>query len=82
MKIERLRSTAKTTLTGLGGVVLAAGVGFGSPAVAQEEIDVSIVSGFSPAVAAVPAPEDAPAASGASCVPRPIFRHKFNVINA
>ncbi|MBC01364.1 MAG: hypothetical protein CML67_17695 [Rhodobacteraceae bacterium] len=53
MKIERLRSTAKTTLTGLGGVVLAAGVGFGSPAVAQEEIDVSIVSGFSPAVAAV-----------------------------
>lgn len=53
MKIERLRSTAKTTLTGLGGVVFAAGVGLGSPAVAQEEIDVSIVSGFSPAVAAV-----------------------------
>lgn len=35
------------------GMVLVAGLGFASPAFAQEEIDVSIVSGFSPAVAAV-----------------------------
>lgn len=40
-------------LRGFSGVFLAAGLGFASPVFAQEEINVSMVSGFSPAVAAV-----------------------------
>lgn len=40
-------------VSGLAAAVFAAGLAWNSPVLAQEEIDVSIVSGFSPAVAAV-----------------------------
>ena len=41
------------TAKAFSGLFLAAGLGFAAPVYAQEKIDVSIVSGFSPAVAAV-----------------------------
>ena len=53
MKRELLQTEAQRKLSGRIAMLLTAGLSFASPAIAQEEIDVSIVSGFSPAVAAV-----------------------------
>lgn len=53
MTNSTLHGKSSRTLRGLTGAILAAGLGLAAPAYAQEEIDVSIVSGFSPAVAAV-----------------------------
>lgn len=53
MKLEILKNSKTCVANGLAAAVFAAGLVWTSPVVAQEEIDVSIVSGFSPAVAAV-----------------------------
>jgi TRAP-type C4-dicarboxylate transport system substrate-binding protein len=53
MKRESLQNKALHKRYARIGILLSAGLGFASSAVAQEEIDVSVVSGFSPAVAAV-----------------------------
>ena len=53
MKIAIHKDTRSRTLGGVAGALITAGLSLASPAYAQEEIDVSIVSGFSPAVAAV-----------------------------
>ena len=53
MKRELLQTEAQRKLSGRIAMLLTAGLSFASPAIAQEEIDISIVSGFSPAVAAV-----------------------------
>ncbi|WP_342069797.1 C4-dicarboxylate TRAP transporter substrate-binding protein [Yoonia algicola] len=53
MKFTMDMKTSNKAMRGAAVAVLAAGIGFASPVYAQEEIDVSIVSGFSPAVAAV-----------------------------
>jgi len=53
MKYQHQLSSKSLGLGGLTAALLALGMGFATPALAEEEIDVSIVSGFSPAVAAV-----------------------------
>ncbi|MFO8127141.1 MAG: hypothetical protein R6T97_11815, partial [Yoonia sp.] len=53
MKFTMDMKASNKAMKGAAVAVLAAGISFASPVHAQEEIDVSIVSGFSPAVAAV-----------------------------
>jgi len=53
MKQEKQKINHAKPWTSLASAIVLAGMGLTSPASAQEEIDVSIVSGFSPAVAAV-----------------------------
>jgi len=53
MKYQHQQSNKKMGLSGLTAALLALGLGFTTPALAEKKIDVRIVSGFSPAVAAV-----------------------------